>query len=567
VSVARAWRQGDMPTRIVAVALVALVLTYLAAWVALSPRWLFDPWVQHDDVATILPAFHRYGPERALQDDVSAREMSGLVPVGFHAVYAILVPLLGLPASVKAVQGLCLALLVATGWACARRRGGLALGALVVVLSLHHWFMVGRIAGGLPRAFAPPLLVLFGTGLVQGSVRRRVACTIAAATLYPPAMMLLLGAEGLSSVVAGGPWRGRAARARWLRLLAVTAACAALSLAHVARHADLGPAPSVAEAEATGTFGPRGRSQDLPFRDSAMTWALALAQVVMPPPQEPAGQAVVDWHRRQDSTFALVLAALLGTLVLARLTSVRREVACLLLAPLLLHAVARLVAFRLYVPSRHLTFGAAAAGAVIVAALVAGIGPGLPPRRRSLVRLACAAVFLTALLGVSGTGAARMLGMTVSPPPALVAALRELPPDARLLAHPEDGNIPPFWAARAVVSSLETLQPWHLGAWEAELRRAKDSLRAVHATDRGDVAAIVRGQDVSHLLLRRGRLHAGSLDESAEVDEPLGAFVRGLLASASRPPVLADVPPEAIVWQDPAWILVDAARLLRAWEK
>lgn len=563
-----AWLRAELPERLATVGLLVALVAYLLAWGAGSREWLAEPLLQADDARTHLFPFHRHARPPALVDDPVADDMLAQVPPAFRLAYAALVPVVGLLPAAKVVQFFALALIGVAGWLTARRRGGWAVGFLLVALALHHGFVVNRVAGGLQRSFSIPLLLLFASGVIDRAATRRTISAIAAALVYPPAMLLVLTAEGLLFLARSVDPRRASVRRGALRLGALGVTCLALTLLSglPGRHA--GAVPTRAQAEMTGAFGQDGRTRQLPFADAGQTLTWHASLHFVPGPNVTEERWPVAWTRAQGSALALACWTLVVLAVATGLAERPLAGTALVGAGVLVHLLARWLAFRLYAPERYLAHAMAAGGIALLAMALGGLVPRWDRGRRAVVRAVAAISFLALLVGFTGLGAAGSNGLRADARQigALVEALRALPVDARVTAHPRDADHAPLWAGRAAVVGVETLIPWRLDAWERQLQAARETLDALYATERSAVLRHAEARGVTHLLLRTDRYGAAHLPGRALLFAPLDEHVRELLRGVDpRSHVLARVPPEAVTWSDGPWILVDVSRLAEAW--
>jgi hypothetical protein len=87
----------------------------------------------------------------------------------------------------------------------------------------------------------------------------------------------------------------------------------------------------------------------------------------------------------------------------------------------------------------------------------------------------------------------------------------------------------------------------------------------MYATRRQDVLRFAEAHGVTHLVIRRER-YGPEFVRLSRTFEPLTTWARERLAD-TRPEdlVLADPPREAVVYEDKAWVVLDAAKLREAW--
>lgn len=207
---------------VLSVAVLTIVFAaYLAVWVHNNWLRLTDPARQDNDVRTLVFPFHRFGPEQALREDPIANDMYLLNPPGIRALYALFVPLTDLHVATKLVQAVAFGLVLIAGVRLLlAKNAGLGAGLLLIFLILHTPAAVKRFDGGLPRAFAFPVFALWIAGAVSKCERTRFAAIWLAAATYPSAMLMLLCAEGIMTLVPfpgqyRGSYRGRLCAEFW----------------------------------------------------------------------------------------------------------------------------------------------------------------------------------------------------------------------------------------------------------------------------------------------------------------------------------------------------------------
>jgi hypothetical protein len=551
-----------------------IFLAYACTWVHAHRGWLFDPMLQNDDARFGLFAFHQYDRPPTLRDDPIANDALSRLPPGIWLLYRVLTPLTGLFWATKVVQGLCLAIAGLAAVLLARaRRGGLASAILLAFLVLHTPFVVNKIGGGHGRGFMVPLLCLWIAGAIARSARWRYGAAAAATLVYPPAVLLLLAAEGALTLMAlprAGLEAG-AQRVRWCATLA--AACAAIMLPQAVKHERAGRAFTLAEAvhEPAFVHSPR---RVLPFDPPA---ALAVKYFHHPLSANGTGPLAGAFAALGAAGPWLVVAGC-GALVLLRLAPPPAAAAALLLAAIATYAASRGLAFRLYSPARYLWYGSAASALALVVSTVGALRPAQRPiPRRAATRNFAALGAIAAAWAIgdgfvrrgapAGDGTVRHDGMSIDrrDDGPLYDFIATLPLEARIAMHPGDGAGVTWWTGRATTEHYETLQPWWVEPWERARARTFETLRALYATDEIDVLRYCAERGVTHLLLHAAR-YGDRFRDNARLWPPFDEFVTGRLEGL-RPEDLAlrRVPREAVVYDAAPWIVVDAERLRGAW--
>lgn len=567
------WRNIVPRTRAgiaIAVAVGTVFAAYLFAWVRFHWPWLADPLLQNDDARIQVFPFHRFGPEGALADDEMALDQLAAVPPAFVALYAVLIKLSDLYVASKLVQLLLLGIVAAAGYTLARR-SSLGLGLLLVFLVLQSEPIINRMAGGLPRGFGYPVLSLWVAGALTASARTRAAAVLVGALFYPSAAALSLGAEGFLRIAG----LRRASRGdivqRAKRYLLLVAAAVVLivpfSLTQAIRAGE--PVP-YAQAKRMEVFTKRGRlsrGERLPLPNPAEQVGHGASSLFVS-----QGHALfpklIKSYRNNGGTGPLVILGVFVAAVLVGLSPVPTAAVALGCASLILYALARSFAFRLYVPDRYLDLGLPMTAVALVLTVVGGIREQAREGRRRLFTSATAALVIAAWWAFLGSGYTRQTGMHIDgrSSAALYAFMHTLPVDARIAAHPADANGLPYWGARATVTNVETACPWFVDNWKRYDRRTRETLEALYSTDRGSFLAYVKKYRVTHLFLRRSR-YGKDFKKRSAVFEPYTSYMAARLKNTKRKDlVLYPIPKSAVVFGKADGILVSVEKLRAAWK-
>lgn len=566
------WREalgGDVAGYVTTFVVLVVLAAYVMIWTGGHWDLLTNPSLQNDDARTVLVAFHRYDGAASLRDDPIARDMLAFAPPIVRAIYAVLVPLTGLFIAAKIVQMLALLLIL---WAAVHlwrsRWGGVAAAAVLLFLCLHTPWVVNRVAGGLPRAFAFPAMMMWIAGALTRSERMRYLAVVIAAATYPSAMLMLLPAEGALTLVRGPGWdRGRYLR-RCLRAVGLVVLCALVILPYRISTSSVGHVHTLEEAREEPAFYQDGRLKQLPFPNPLPDMAVSFAA--------PFGSMTWNPHRAlritADMHLSVALVVIAGLLLLLA-TRVSRGAAVaptLTAACLVLYVVARELAFRLYSPERFYSYGMTACGIALAVAVVARVGSAWPQTTWRMPAQNGVALLLIATLWIGvGAGIAPDNGMTIDRRPRadFYAEVAALPPDVRIAVHPMDNDIP-FWTGRATTDSFETLQPWIVEQWREYRERTERTLQALYATERETVLAYCRDLGITHILVdlrRYGPAYRPAGDISFE---PLRTYVRELLSDRTpQEMVLSRIPPDAVVINKFPVLVVDVERLATAWRE
>ncbi|HAH31698.1 MAG TPA: hypothetical protein DCL44_05225 [Elusimicrobia bacterium] len=525
-------------------------LAYLGYWAHMHWGWLFDPLLQNDDARIWLFPFHRYTPGSPLADDPVAMEKLALIPSGLRLLYHFLVPWAGVYAAPKIVQGICLGIVGLAGWALGRsQRGGLAGGILLAFLMLNTTFIVNRMAGGLARGFAFPLMALWVAGAFSRRERLRWAAIMLSALTYPNALVLLLGCETLTALWENIRKNGKIARLRLLRAILLACVSVLIIMPYIAATREFGRPFTLQDAMHEPAFYAKGRLPELPFPG-----IMEVKKKLAPYP----GYVLLPTALATLALFSLLAHFVLPVEALACLAA-----ACGL------YALSRLFAFRLFMPERFFEYAGPILCLMLALALLRLLGARLRADKRAALRNFSVCSFIAASVFLFPKAIRPENGMTIEgrSHSRLYTFLRTLPADVRIACHPDDGNDIPFWAGRSTLVNRENLVPFSVEFWEFQKTRARDTLSALYAADKRGALSFSEKYQVTHFLLNEGRYGPG-FREAASLFEPFGSYVRDIVAPLKRDDLaLAAVPPQAVVFRDSPFLLVEIKRLKDCWSR
>ncbi len=545
-----------------------IFFTYLRVWYRGHLEWLYDGRLQPDDVRTAYLIFHNWTPDKALISDPLTQDMKAYVMPGLWLLTRITVPIWGVFLTPKVMQLLCLIIAFVAGLILLRsRRGGLASAVLMVFFILHTPYFVNRMAGGMGRGFAFPLFALWTAGAITKNEWARLSAALLGALTQPNTVAILMGAEGLYSVLDAFS-RSRALMFRRIkRYLFMLFACAVLVVPYVVSQRHYGRVHTLAEALQNPAFGKKGRQGELPFPEPVPQFANALVS-----PYAKAGQVIrptpATIYKNLDSTGPLLVFTLLVLLVMARFAPQARIALAFYGATAVFYFLARYYAFRFYSPERYYSYGTPMAAVALAVTTIGLIGPKLSLRYRSAIRNFSAAGLIIFLCTFAGNGVVPRNGLYIDgrKDQKLYEFVGTLPKDIRIAAHPYDADDIPWWAGRATTGGLETFQVWLVEPWKRFEEMLHDTYQALYATDRRVVSDYCQRNKVTHFLLRRDR-YGDDFKKKVALFEPITTYAEKLVAPLNRAQLvfsISNIPANAIIYQDTTWVLVDIQRMEQA---
>lgn len=547
----------------------------------LASRSLLDPGVFEGDAFVHQYWMAQFRDAQLFTDPLTADlRASARYPEGYVGLFW-LASRLADPIAVG--EWLGVALMAVSGWlvyrivrehtAC-RPAAWIAAALFLAVIDIH------RFAGGFPRAFVHPVVLLTALLAIRGRELGAALAAAGGALLYPPAALLAVGTLLASSL----RWAGRRPALERRRLGFALAALALAALAIGIPRLAAGGSPAVLGAAEARTYPEFGAQGALHF--------------FVPSAAEYLRQNRSGFDLRGSGSVLALAAVALLLVRRSNLRLLRGEVLALPVVALGGWAVAQAVLFKLYMPHRY-TYPLVAFFAIAIAVALEPTWTAAlaRPRRRLLTVALLAAPVALAPFAVSGfpLGPREPLGhfaswttvaiaaATVALAGAVVLALRrgsraalgaaltglallaavlvstadwtrgsscfqgrvtrylsELPKDAIVAGDPIDMRCLPGTARRAVVISTQLAPSYEREYFLRGRERMFDSLRAYYGASIQAIADLRLRYGATHLWVRERavRREAGRGGfRWPRQGRPYAGFVAGLLATA-EPAVL-----------------------------
>lgn len=523
-------------------------------------RLTASDWAFADDVRVLIYPLFRHEDAALFPRDPVVDYYLASLPDGYHLLYRLLGPVVGVVALSQVLPYLLLGVTLACLGLSARKLGGAAAAFGTLSLALGSAYVLGRMSGGLPRGFAMPLVAAGALCLAYGRARALAALTVLAAGFYP-VVGLSLGAALAFLLALPSAQRGCTAGWSWkkrLLLLGGTGLLAGLVLLpSMLRLAEYGPPLTPAdwsrfpEAGEHGRFQPADRPPFPPLPMAAKE-PLELALLGAETPHVP----FLDLRAQASWLLPLlVLVAAAGWAYQARRRPEALRLALLPAAVVVCHTLSLALEPRLFLPERHVAYGVPVAALLGVPAALAAFDGA---ERRWVRALPLAWVVL--VLSLIGARGSPWAGITVRVPPEarpLYAAVASLPPTAVVAGWPDETtDTVPYLSRRSVLVARETHMPFHLRFTEQMRERTRALIAAHYATDLAPLRALASRYGVTHLLLDRRNLATAPLHFAPFEAEARAAFTAG----HAKGFVLASVPPAAVVARAGDFTLVDLSR-------
>jgi hypothetical protein len=503
---------------------------------------LGEPLLAADDVRQQIFWMYKWLEPGLLQGDLLAGYAERYVPWGERGLYWLASHVVEPMTFSKLLPGVLFAVLGVAACGIGRALGGRGLGWAALAVAWCMPIFLDRLVGGLPRAFAGPLFLLFilfwltGRGWAMGVV-------LVLTALFIPYMFLpCAAAAGLAWMAwklrAAGPPPFPRRPGHWALGFLAAGLVAAYSLNLSVP--GYGPMVWLHEMAGRPEFGPDGRERFLPLVSPLVDMVWAPLERLAPFRQAGpvAGGAVL-------AGLGVLLVAGLRRVRWSRLLAGAGPLAFAAAASLICYAVARAVMFQLFVPSRYVLYMANLLLALLVAAALHAL---LAPRVGRLGRPAAGAAVLLAL--AFGLAAVRLHGLGLDDfrgRRGVIEAARQTPAGSVFASHPFVLDNVLAFARRPVVAGYELAHPWSEGLWRRLDPRLEATLRAYYADDPEAVVSFCRAFGVDYLIVDerhfrpaflRGQGRTLLLHQALGVPDPVGRVLArlGLPAAVAGPP-------------------------------
>jgi len=503
---------------------IAVLVLSLVVFAVAHRQAFLSPYVINDDVRQQIFWMARWLDPALYPADLLNDYAAAYVPAGVKALYFVAAKGAGCDPLLfsKILSGILLCVLALGLWGIGRSLGGRGLGLACASMAWLMPFFLKNISGGLSRSFASPLLALFLWAWLRRRGTGMALTLLVEAVCIPYIAIVCAGCCCLDAAVSRiGRRTGPAFPARpWHGLVLAVAAGLVWRMNHALALDGFGPLVSGFAVLGRPEFSATGRLALFPlpnpffdliywpfesiglFLDIGLAAGIVSLVVLLP--------VLVRGGRR--APWAAVSPKL-------------RPVAFLLAGSLVLYALARGVAFALFVPDRYITYSLNLLYALGLAVCLRwALAPAVCSRRRAAVLLLVAA----------GLGAWRLTGAGLydySRDAPLYTAVAALPKDALVAGNPDVLDNVLTFGRRNVLASFELAHPWNQGYWRRFEPRLVDQVEAYYAKDPAAVRELVRDYGVTHIVVRDADFTA-----AATKDHPLFAPYDGRIAALARKP-------------------------------
>ncbi|RIL11518.1 MAG: hypothetical protein DCC75_02160, partial [Proteobacteria bacterium] len=503
-------------------ALFALgALTYLfLLWEDLGRFWFHPHWTTDDALQQVFPFYEVIYPGRFKGDPIYELMLGYLAPlhywVGAALTWVHQDPIM----AAHWVTLIQLALAMTFLFLAVRAASGSSAPAFfALVWFLHTRPVIQRMTGGLPRGWSVPVLCAFVYFFVKNNLLGIHATFLAGCLTHPPATLVAIITYGLYLSVRWLTDRGdyRLRKSLLLLILLGPIYCI-ITWSVIARPAEVGQMVSYAEALNMPEFSrPSGRFPFVPLEDIGTEFRFFGYQ--------PFFHGLYNPGPLVKRSLPYLIWGALALLVFAGLRSRSAKdtgikVLVFLAGILVVYLAARVFAFKLYVPNRHLQFPLGVFFIFSFSTLIwltlsrktdpdraIGGARGLVP---VLGLLICGAVVYAG--SGSGLYGAANFNYSLDKHGGVFKFLKEhTPEDALIAGHPTHIDAVQLFAARRAFATTETAHPFYPGYFAEIKRRLEISLRAHYSDSLQDLTAALLAEGVDYFVFSRKRFYPDAL--------------------------------------------------------
>jgi hypothetical protein len=494
---------------------------------SISAYWFHPAWTTDDALQQVYPFYEALIPG-LFDGDLITDVMRGyLAPAHYWLCYGI-TKLTGDPIMMSHwVMLIQVALTIGFLFAAVRFSAGTVPALFSVVWLLHTRHVMQRLTGGLPRGWGAPIFAAFLYFAFKGNHAGVLATLLLGCLLNPPATMVVAVTYGMVLVWKWCASSGEERTTYTKRFLSYAAASPFLflvTLAVVYQPPSIGQMVSFDVASTMPEFSrPYGRFPFIPFNPASEEIRVFGLQAFMGRFFTPA-RMVREWmpHIVLGS---LALVVLIG--LFRKRKAIPSEVLLFGCGSLTVYFLSRILAFRLYVPNRHLqiplaiffitafTIGAWRAlhrAGGLVTSGTTGSGGGLDGGvRDSSFKVAWpSAVALSLLAGLVFLGSnlnlmgAMNFNYSLDKKGRVFQWIKSHTPEQALIAgHPTHIDAMQLFAARRAYVTTETTHPFYTRYYAEMKRRTEIALRAHYSASLEELVRMVEPEGVAYFVFKR----------------------------------------------------------------
>jgi hypothetical protein len=524
----------------------AIVLLALAAGITFQFSAFTCEYVVNNDAGQHIYWMRQFHDSELFSDDLLTEFAKNYQPWGFIFLYYILSffmdPLVFskfLPVLLFAISSLYLFKLVS-------HFAGSYSGLLATLIFIVTPFpFLDWMAGGHPRAFAFPLLIIFLYYLIRKKHLGTSVALVLQCLFYP--MVFLLGM--VTYLFTFVRFRARrvffdrsAVKVKFFIPMALVCLFILCGKYLFSQNPDIGKIVTRAQMSGRPEYSAEGRAPVLPTPPLLKTAVRNIRsgtfvpRVLMKRLRDLGAKSPVAAHA---VFMAFVLFSVCCLFLFREDLVFPPEIMCLLPASILMFKTADILLLKLFLPERYLEVSFPLFGLIVEAAVLGQLV--LHVRKKALRRLLQAATVLLVLLNLN---IKTTIGLTnMSSGKELYEYLAGLPKDTMIAAHPEMADGIPLFARRKVFVKGELSFPFFDNYWNTIKKRTFDLFDAYYTEEPLRVYRFCEENGIDYLVVDNGHFTGQYLTGKKVYFEPFGTYIRDITA-VRRHFALQNVPQE-----------------------
>jgi hypothetical protein len=561
-------RRPSLPTLIFG----GIFLVYcIAFYLPIREMWFSPDWATDDSMQQIYPFYKVLYPQLFAGDLITRMMECYLAPLHYWLSWAI-TWITGDPIMMGHwVMLLQLLSALAFVFLAVRHAAGTFPALFACTWFLHTRHVVQRLTGGLPRGWSPTVLCAFLYFALSGNHYGVLATLLVGCLLHTPSTLIAALAYGLYLL-----WmvlRRETRTEYWphfVRLLLCAPLCVILALSVVKMPEDIGTMATLERAQSMVEFQkPSGRFPFLPFASIRSQLETFGFQAFVGKFSSPVSAKVKK----------LIPEIVTGVLVVCALVAWRRRLQVIPpvvwmfgLSSLLVYQASRLLAFRLYVPDRHLQIPLAIffiIGLSIAARRLLAPANSVPKEgsrwtqpetlRKALPGMGCFLVLAGLIYAGSGFGLEGAMNFNTwrTKRGEVWTWLRDNSHQSSVVAgHPTFIDPVMLFGQRQAYVTTETTHPFYDKFYEEMKRRTAISLRAHYARNWQEFLAIIADEKIDYFVFQRALFKPLKL-RSTTFFPPFGDIVAEVSARGPSQFVYLSLPSKVHMASFPPLVFVD----------
>lgn len=546
------------------IASALLCLGYVFAFIYDLKDFWFNPDWTTDDALQQTYIFHKVFNPDLFAGDLITEVMTGyLFPLHYWLTYLVTYLCADPVMTAHWVMFIQIALTLAFIFLLVRNLTDTGPAFLAVLWFCHTRTVMQRMTGGLPRGWAAPIIAGFLYFLSKKNHKAVLLILLAGCLLHPPST---LGAAVTYGVYLLWGVYKKETRSEFLRPLTQYIILSPLFLlvtsSVVQRPENVGQMVTYQEALKMPEFSkPDGRFPFVPLND--LTYEIRTFG--MDPVQNRlAGVAPIIKKIWPAVFFAVIISLIVFSYYKKKSLPLDPLLVCYFLCATLIYLLSRLLAFKLYVPDRHLQYPFSIFWVVFTICILWKVFNGKKGFISRKLIIAFAVLLISVFIGNGSglNGSANFNFHKYKRGKVFEWLKTNTPAESVIAGHPRHIDGVMLFAARQGYATYETAHPFYKKFFEEMLRRHKISFQAHYARSLSELYELLRYENVDYFVFARKRFYPAAL-KSEKYFEPLSLFVKDLTSfdSNSYAYKQIDITADYVAFKDKESVVIDIKKL------